>query len=91
MQKISREKYGLSAAYVKNFKLPAPVQVKIYNVSKIINSRDKLLTVEKSTNALTASGVTSETQNKEGDQETGQLEIVSLFALYESKNERDLN
>ena len=47
LQKINREKYGLSAEYVANLKLPAPTQVKIYNVDKIINSRGKLSTVEK--------------------------------------------
>ena len=47
LQKINREKYGLTPEYVASLKLPAPTQVKIYNVDKIINSRGKLSTVEK--------------------------------------------
>ena len=46
-QMENKEKYGLSEEFVENMKLPPPTEVKIFSVSKIINAKVGLSTIEK--------------------------------------------
>ena len=47
LQELNQEKYGLSEEELENLKLPAPTEVKIYSINKIMKSRGKLSTIEK--------------------------------------------
>ena len=47
LQAVNEAEYGLSKEELENLKLPAPTQVKIYSIDKILKARGKLSTVEK--------------------------------------------
>lgn len=43
----AQAQYGLSSEELANIKLPPTLQVKVYNIDKIVNTRSKISTIEK--------------------------------------------